>query len=79
MIKWGILGAGYIATRFATALQHEAESKLYAISGRNELKIEKFSDKFGVEKQYISHDELLLDPDVDAIYLALPTYSHRSR
>ncbi|WP_162248913.1 Gfo/Idh/MocA family oxidoreductase [Paenibacillus sp. Root52] len=76
MIRWGILGAGYIATRFATALQHEPSSKLYAISGRSESKLKDFADKYATDRQYVSHDEMLLDPNVDAIYLALPHHLH---
>lgn len=76
MIKWGILGAGYIAHRFATALQNESNSKLYAISGRNESKLKDFTEKYPSDKLYLSHDELLSDPDVEAIYLALPHQLH---
>lgn len=76
MIRWGIVGAGYIAQRFATALLNEPNSKLYAISGRNESKLKSFAEQFPSDKVYVSHDELLSDPDVDAIYLALPHQLH---
>lgn len=36
MIRWGILGAGNIAHRFARSLQNEEDSILYAISGRSQ-------------------------------------------
>ncbi|MCQ4087642.1 Gfo/Idh/MocA family protein [Saccharibacillus sp. JS10] len=77
MIKWGILGAGNIAYRFAAALVHEPNSTLYAISGRNENKLKTFADHYPVHQLYLSHDELLADPEIDAIYLALPHQLHR--
>lgn len=76
MIQWGILGAGNIAYRFAAALAHEPNSTLYAISGRDENKLKAFADKHPADKRYLSHDELLADPGIDAIYLALPHHLH---
>ncbi|CAM4099544.1 Gfo/Idh/MocA family oxidoreductase [Saccharibacillus endophyticus] len=76
MIKWGILGAGNIAHRFAAAVGHEPNSTLHAISGRDENKLKTFTDKHPADKLYLSHDELLADPDIDAIYLALPHQLH---
>ena len=76
MIKWGILGAGNIAHRFAAAVGHEPNSTLHAISGRDENKLKTFTDKHPADKLYLSHDKLLADPDIDAIYLALPHQLH---
>ena len=42
MIRWGILGAGNIAHRFARSLQNEEDSILYAISGRSQEKLDVF-------------------------------------
>ncbi|MEK3787050.1 Gfo/Idh/MocA family oxidoreductase [Paenibacillus sp. FSL K6-1230] len=76
MIRWGILGAGYIAKRFAASLQNEPNSTLYAISGRDELKLKMFAEQYPSDKLYVSHAEMLSDPNVDAIYLALPHHLH---
>ena len=76
MIRWGILGAGNIAHRFAASLQYEKDSVLYAISGRDEKKLDAFAQQFPCEKQYVGHDNLLNDENVDAIYLALPHVMH---
>ncbi|MEJ8305846.1 Gfo/Idh/MocA family oxidoreductase [Saccharibacillus sacchari] len=76
MIKWGILGAGNIAHRFAAAVVHEPNSTLYAVSGRDEGKLKAFTAKNPADKLYLSHDELLADPDIDAVYLALPHQLH---
>ncbi len=77
MIRWGILGAGRIADRFAAALELEDNCVLYAISGRDEEKLNAFKEKHTCEKVYLSHGEMLKDPDIDAVYVAVPHHMHR--
>lgn len=85
IIRWGILGAGNIAHRFARALAHEHGSKLVAISARSPEKAAAFADEFGVDAAHTytdakgvnqSHYQLVADPHVDAIYLAMPHRFH---
>lgn len=77
MIRWGILGAGNIAHRFAKSLQNEEDSVLYAISGRSQEKLDAFRQEFPCEKAYVGHENMLNDENVDAIYLALPHGMHK--
>lgn len=76
MIKWGIIGAGNIAKRFAKSLTYEEDAVLYAISGRNPEKMQAFQAEHPCEKIYIGHENLLADPQVDAVYIALPHDMH---
>ena len=77
MIRWGIIGAGNIAKRFSASLANEEDACLYAISGRNEAKLNAFKELYPCEKIYIGHKNLLNDPDVDAVYIALPHDMHK--
>ena len=77
MIRWGIIGAGVIAHRFAESLKNEEGSVLYAISGRNREKMEAFKEKYPCEVIYTSFDELLSDENVDVVYVALPHKMHK--
>ena len=77
MFRWGILGAGNIAARFAKGLSFDTDAELYAISGRNHEKLEQFREKNPCEKIYVGHENLLADPEVDAVYLALPHVLHK--
>lgn len=77
MIRWGILGAGNIAHRFAASLMNEQNSILYAISGRSAEKLDAFAKEYPCEKKYVGHDLLLDDENIDAIYLALPHVMHK--
>lgn len=77
MIRWGILGAGKIAVRFAESLKHDPNSVLTAISVRKEEKALKFKEQFEFERYYMSHDELIQDKEIDAIYCSLPHGLHK--
>lgn len=76
-IKWGILGTANIA-RWATipGIKKSDNAELYAIAGRNPEKAEKYKEEFGFEKAYGSYDELIADPDVQAVYIPLPNDLH---
>ena len=76
MIRWGILGAGKIAFRFAKSLRNLNDCALYAISGRSEEKLHAFAQDFPCERIYLDYEDFLHDPDVDAIYLSLPHGLH---
>lgn len=81
MIRFGILGAGNIAHRFAASLAHENGAKLVAVSCRSAEKAASWVRDYDIpaDQAYAgehAHEELLSDPDVDAIYLALPHQLH---
>ena len=90
VIRWGILGAGRIAHRFAASLRSEPQAKLVAISCRSAVKAAAFAEKFNVAtadalsdealggEAGAAHETLLARPDIDAIYLALPHGLHRT-
>ncbi|OCB00796.1 Gfo/Idh/MocA family protein [Clostridium beijerinckii] len=77
MIRWGIIGLGNIALRFAKSLSYSNEGKLYAIASRTKEKRHEFYDKYNCEKVYESYNELLRDEEVDAVYIALPHGFHK--
>lgn len=75
MVRYGIIGAGKIAHRFADSLSREGD-ELYAISGRSIRKMEAFAKEHPCQKVYLSHEELIEDPEVEAVYLSLPNFMH---
>ena len=76
MIRWGILGGGNIARRFAQSMEAVSGSRITAVSCRSLEKAEDFACRYGIERAFGSHDSLLEDDRVDAIYLALPHGLH---
>ena len=77
-VKWGVLGTAGIADGCTIPGMMQAENcELYAIAGRNPEKVDDFRKRFGFEKGYYSLDEMLDDPDVEAVYIPLPNDLHR--
>jgi predicted dehydrogenase len=73
--KWGILGAGKIAMRFAEDLAHLDGHKLSSVGSRDLEKATTFASKFPGATAYGSYEELVAS-DVDAIYVATPHPMH---
>jgi dihydrodiol dehydrogenase / D-xylose 1-dehydrogenase (NADP) len=75
--RWGIIGLGSIARKFAEGLVAVPSAELYAVASRSREKAEEFGGDFGAKKRYGSYAELADDPNVDAVYVATPHTSHR--
>lgn len=78
IINWGIIGAGRIATKFATDLNTLSDTNLYGIASRNFGKAKGFALEYHAEKAYGNYEDLVLDPNIDAIYIATPHSFHKS-
>ncbi|MCR8667976.1 Gfo/Idh/MocA family oxidoreductase [Aestuariibaculum sp. M13] len=76
-IRWGIIGLGKIADKFATDLATIPDAELYAVASRNQEKANEFSKKHNALKAYDSYETLANDPNVDAVYIATPHTLHR--
>jgi len=78
-VNWGVLGVADIAVkRVIPAMQQGQWSQIIAIASRDLKKAQQAAQEFGIKKAYGSYDELLADPDVEAIYNPLPNYLHVS-
>jgi predicted dehydrogenase len=76
-VRWGVLGAASIAMREVIPGMQKGEwSEVTAIASRDLLKAEDAAHKLGIAKAYGSYEELLADPDVEAIYNPLPNHLH---
>lgn len=75
-MKLGILGSGKIVKEILPVLEQVENIDLVAIAGRNERKLEDLVEEFNIGKYYIGIDDLLADPDIDTIYVALPNNLH---
>jgi D-xylose 1-dehydrogenase (NADP+, D-xylono-1,5-lactone-forming) len=77
--NWGILGPGFIATRaIIPAMQEVSNSRLLAVASGNEQRASEVTLRFGIERFYADYQALLDDPDIDAVYIALPNHLHHA-
>jgi predicted dehydrogenase len=74
-INIAIVGLGFGA-EFITIYQRHKNANMYAICQRDEKKLNEVGDAFGIEKRYTNFDELLLDPQVDAVHINTPIQNH---
>jgi len=76
-IRWGVLAPGGIAHAFADAVAVGTSSSVVAVGSRSRERAQDFADEFAVPRAYGSYEELVADPEVDAIYVASPHSEHR--
>src|SRR5674476_158919 len=77
-VRWGVLGYARIAREsLIPAIQRSSNSEFHAIASREESKLAECRARFDVPKTYRSYDELLRDPEVNAVYVPLPNSLHR--
>lgn len=75
-IRWGILGLGRIARKFALGLQSVPDAKLVAVGSRSLEKATAFAGEFNVPYAHGSYEALAADPEVDVVYVATPHPYH---
>lgn len=71
MTRWGLLGAGAIARVFANGLRFSHSGKLVAVASLTDSRRESLASDFSVPKRYSRYEDLLADPEVDAVYISL--------
>ena len=77
MIKWGIIGVGDVCEKKSgPALQKAEGSELIAVMRRTAHRAEDFARRHGVKKWYDHAEDLINDPEINAIYIATPPDGH---
>ncbi len=76
-IQWGVLGcANFARERAIPAMQLAEGVEIAGIASRSLDKARTFADEFGIPKIYGSYEEMLADPEIEAIYNPLPNGLH---
>ncbi len=76
-IRWGILSTARIGKgRVIPAIQKSRNGEVLAIASRSMEAAQAAANDLGIERAYGSYEDLLADPDIDAIYNPLPNHLH---
>jgi len=76
-VRWGILGAANIALKkVIPGMQASALARVVAIASRDIAKARAAADHLDIPRAYGSYQELIDDPDIEAIYNPLPNHLH---
>ncbi|WP_410513618.1 Gfo/Idh/MocA family oxidoreductase [Paenibacillus sp. BR2-3] len=76
-LKWGIISTGWIAEQFVSDLVHSSNGVAYAVGSRSQESADEFARKHGIAKAYATYEELVNDPEVDAVYIGTPHPFHK--
>jgi predicted dehydrogenase len=76
-VKWGIIGCGKIAEKFASDLAFVENAELAAVASRSQENANEFAKKHNVKTAYNSYADLAKDANVDAVYIATPHSFHK--
>lgn len=77
-IRWGIIGAGRISSKFATALNALEGTEITAVASRDLERAKAFAECYHINKIYNSYEELAKDKDIDVIYIGTPHTEHKA-
>jgi D-xylose 1-dehydrogenase (NADP+, D-xylono-1,5-lactone-forming) len=78
VIRLGIIGAGRILERFMPGAVRSSSTETVAIASRDRERAQAAATAYGIPRALGSYDELLADPDVDAVYICLPNALHHA-
>jgi predicted dehydrogenase len=77
-IRWGMIGCGAVTeVKSGPGFYKANHSALVAVTSRDATHAQSFSARHCVAKTYHSSEELVADPDIDAVYIATPPSSHK--
>ena len=75
-VRWGVLGTGRIVGRFLAGARASEHATVVAIGGRSRERAEAVAGAAGIPRVVASYEEVLADPEVEAVYNALPNGLH---
>ena len=78
MTRWGILGTGSIAHKFAGGLLSARNGELVAVGSRTQESADAFGEEFAIPRRHGSYEALAADSDVDAVYISSPHPMHKA-
>ena len=76
ILRWGIIGPGWIAERFVHSLKTYSRQQVVAVASRSQAKADRVAAEWGIPQAYGQVEEMLARPDIDAVYIATPHNHH---
>ena len=76
-IRWGIVGPGVIANKFAQAIRNTDCAELCAVASRTGENGRAFAEKYNIEKVFVGYEEMAKSDAVDAVYISTPHPFHK--
>ena len=74
-VRVAIVGLGF-GSEFIPIYQAHPDAELVAVCRRNKVELDRCGDQFGIQKRYTDYNEVLRDPDIDAVHINSPIPDH---
>jgi predicted dehydrogenase len=76
-VRWGVLSTAKIGLhKVIPAMQKSMYCEVVAIASRSPEKAKSAAARLGIPKYYGAYQDMLYDPDIDAVYIPLPNHLH---
>jgi xylose dehydrogenase (NAD/NADP) len=75
-VRWGIISTALINRLVIPPAQASEQVDLVAVASRDQARAEEYAREWGIERAYGSYEELLEDPEIEAVYISLPNSLH---
>ena len=75
-VKWGILSTADINRKVIPGAHESPKVDLAGVASRDRARAEAYAQKWAIERAYGSYEELLADPEIEAVYIPLPNTMH---
>ena len=76
IVKWGIVSTADINRKVIPGAQESAKVDLVAVASRDRARADAYAREWGIPRAYGSYEELLADPEIEAVYVSLPNTLH---
>lgn len=78
MLRWGLLGTGFISNATAEAIGASDGSVIRAIAGRNPDAVAEFQNKYDIPVAAHGFDDVINNLEIDVIYIGVPNHVHHT-
>src|SRR5262249_55465503 len=76
VLRWGVLGTGWIAERFVRSARRHTRQRFTAVASRNAARAKDFAGRHGIPRSYGTYEELVACSDIDVVYVATEHTAH---
>jgi xylose dehydrogenase (NAD/NADP) len=75
-VRWGIVSTADINRKVIPGAKESPKVDLLAVASRTQERADEYAKEWGIERAYGSYEELLGDPEIEALYISLPNTMH---
>jgi predicted dehydrogenase len=75
-VKWGIVSTADINRKVIPGAHESAKVDLVGVASRDAAKAQAYASEWNIPRSYGSYEELLADPEIEAVYISLPNTMH---